>query len=67
MKDGWTVFAEKVIAALQRYDNGHKTCYAYYLMADEKEGVEALAEVMGKVNRASQWEPIVKGGPPHNG
>ena len=59
--DGWAVFAARIITALKKYDEEHGTLYATYL--NTKEGATALAEVMRKVDKQSQWEPILKGGP----
>lgn len=62
--DGWAVFAARIIAALQHYDNEHKTDYAAGL--NKPEGASVLAEVMRKVDRQSQWEPILKGAQKHD-
>lgn len=62
--DGWAVCAARIIAALQHYDNEHETLYASYL--NTKEGATALAEVMRKVDKQSQWEPILKGVQKHD-
>lgn len=60
MPDGWALFAARIIAELKRYDDEHETFYAYHL--NNPEGPAALAEVMRKVDKQSQWEPIMKAG-----
>jgi hypothetical protein len=60
MVSGWEEFARRVIIELAKYDRENKTSYAYYLK-DGKYGTRVLADIMAKVDRASQWQPIMKG------
>jgi hypothetical protein len=60
MVPGWEEFARRVIKELARYDREHDTSYAYYL-AYREHGARVLADIMAKVDRASQWQPILKG------
>jgi hypothetical protein len=53
---GWEIFARQIIKELAKYDKEHKTFYAYYL--DEQGGEKVLADVMSRVDKKNQWEPI---------
>lgn len=63
---GWSVFAKQIIEELAKYDRENKTEYAYYLTdLDDRsanaQAVKIIAEIMGKVDRANQWEPVRPG------
>lgn len=64
MINNWLTFAEKIIKGLIQLDNENGTEYTYFLTdTDGKasdEAVQALASVMAKVDKMSQWEPIQK-------